>query len=59
MPSNCVCCEQPTGDDDFTFTGDGYVIHKSCYDELAKEEVLRRRRALMPDYDKKPEEWLS
>jgi hypothetical protein len=26
---------------------------------LEKEKILRRRRAFMPDYDKKLEEWLS
>lgn len=31
---------------------------KWCHDQI-KSTVLRRRRAVMPDYDKKLEEWLS
>ena len=29
-----------------------------CHEHI-KQNVLRRRRAVMPDYDKKLEEWLS
>jgi len=34
-------------------------FRKPLTEESESERVLRRRRALMPDYDKKLEEWLS